>query len=181
MNEEDLVIQLLTVENDLSQLNFKKGMGLDDPGRSIEELEGKIQSLKKSLETLSNKRYSNVIRGQMNKQITEYIIALSNIKSNAGRTLLSKNQFLSHSDFVFFSGFLNDLKKMVTSQYFGINRPQAEDLHNAQSRNDAIDINDLINFLKEERRILNSLENINFIRLRSYVEEVENRIKERFY
>lgn len=173
MNELELFQKYLKIENELRMLKF-------DPNSELEsELNDELESLKDELENIENNEFSIKAKNAILSQIDSYIDSIN--RAIPGLKLL-RDQSMMHRD-TLFGNILKDIRTLMTEKIYGFQNPVY--LHYTTDEreiknNNTVEISDLSSFLRNEKNLLTELQNINFISLNAYYEDLRTRIIEHF-
>lgn len=164
MTELDLLKKLLELENKIQELiiHIKIPLEKNDKIKSkleLKETKVEIENIKISLIKFNDKRFSSKAKESMIKQIEEWI---DKLMENVNSTISTNQGFINLENELFIK--IEESLNYLISGSFGI---QLIDL-NTISKNNLIETNDLIKFLKIQNQILRKIDEPNYIKLREF-------------
>ncbi len=179
MSEIELLRKLVALENEQYMLEIKIDVWSRD-GEVVEfkeelnETNIEIAKVEKELIEIEDKKYSKKAKGLMFDQIQAYVTEINKAKDGLK---LSRNQGLGLENYLF-SGMLSDLRYYIIDENFGHRVPAY--LQYNYSDDKTVEIAPVLDFLKNELRILSQIEDPDFIKLRNFYEEFKNRLIKAF-
>ncbi len=175
MNEIELLKKLVDLESTIHRLSIKVKYSNDEElENSINDLEKQKDDIILTLDNIEDTSYSKRAKSSIINQINAYVTEIS--KAQPGLNLI-RNQSLIIENYLF-SRILNDVNRFLTDEVYTYYIPC--NLYYTYSKENSIEVEDLKGFLNNELKILNNIDKVNFISLRSYYNDFENRIIDKY-
>jgi hypothetical protein len=179
MTEIELLRELIEKERNAHDLKLYIEIWNDDEERAsfIKELKHtnlEIDNLETELVKIEDKKFSGKTKVRMLEQLESYIVEINKINPTLH---LSKSQS-TINDNELFSGIIRDINNLVTDKISSIRVPKY--LERTTDKDDSVSIQDLNDFLKNEMKILDKIEQVDFIKLLQYASQLSDRIKTQF-
>jgi hypothetical protein len=179
MNELDLLKKIIDLEKSANYLNIQ--IELWDEGVEkkqyiadkliVDEL---IEKYKKEIIEIDDRQFSTRAKQGIIDQINAYI---NEIIGKHPRLMLQRNQGTVLKNELF-SLIARDIRMQVNGSIFGHNIPI--DLYYTIEESEGVNIEQFINFLKNEIEIIKNIQSVNFMTLRNYYNTFQRRIIEQY-
>jgi len=179
MTEIELLNNYNLIHKDAYAMEFKIKFFNSDEKKDV--LEGEYKRLRERL-IIAEDELSNVLDKsssygawqRMIRQLTEYANQINKAKQGLK---LSRNQGLSIQNHLF-SMIIIDLSYIGISGLDMIHIPS--NLYYTTDYNDAVEIHEVVDFLKAERQLLQDIQSPNYVNLREYLDGFKKRIVAKF-
>lgn len=175
MEEEyKLIRSLLTVENQIRRQKIELQFCTDGAERfqiesTINQLNENHEQLILELTKIENPQASIEIRYHLIQIFSEMRASIMDVKYDLP---ISRNQGLVLENY-FISKIFDEIKRVMDCRYYGLSTPF---LYFSSDPEDSFDRKELISFFNSEIKILQALEIVNYILLKSYFEEFTDRL-----
>ena len=162
--------KFMQIEIDISENSKEKEMYRNE----INNLNDEITKIELNLKSIGDKELSKKTKINFINQISAYIEEMNDAPENIR---LSRNQGLIIENYLF-GMIIEDLRRFVSTDIF--NGTIRHNLNYTYSEEDSVNKTDFINFLNQEIEILKRIENPNLVELRKYLNEIEERIFDKY-
>lgn len=179
MSEIELFKKLIEKKRNAHNLKLSIEIWRDNEERAsfIEELKEtnlEIDNLVNELVKTGDKKFSSNTKERMLEQLESYINEINKInpalRISRSQNSISQNQL--------FSDIISDINNLLTDKVSSIRIPKY--LEKSINKNDSISIQDLSDFLQNEMKILNNINDTNYIKLMQYESQLNDRIIKQF-
>ena len=160
----------MKIEIDISEDSKEKEIYQNE----INNLNDEIAKIESDLKSIENKEFSKKTKVNIVNQISAYIEEMNDAPE---KILLSRNQGFIIKNYLF-GMIIGDLRRLVSSDVF--NGTIRHNLDYTYNEDDSVDKTGFIKFLKQEIEILRRIENPNLVELRKYLNEIEERISDKY-
>jgi hypothetical protein len=178
MEESQLLIKLNTLENSLRLLDiniqlWNDGNEKDEFRRQKETALIIFEETKELLENIEDKTFS---RNAKKIVLDQFWIYIEKIGTRRNPIQLQRTEGINFQNSLF-SNLLTHINLISRGEQLGIHIPY---LAFSLENNNSIEIESFIQFIHQERDIINNIENVNFITLKEYYSAFYGRLIETF-
>lgn len=177
MTEIELLRKLNSKKEEQHRLEIEYSFANDikkvEENKSLLELKTEIQELENTIINIEDKKYSKRAKSQIIAQLISYITQIE----AKPKQRLPKSQGLIIENYIF-SLIIQDLTRFVTDETDRISIPSHWKY--TYDTENSIAAFELIEFLNHEIRLLEDLDQINFVSLSRYIGEMKERLFDRF-
>ena len=179
MNEIELLYKLVELDGQQHELKIRIDVWHDDEKvhiykKKLIEVEKERGEITQQLIDIKDRPYSHDARKGMISQLGAYVTEINKAKTGFR---LTRNQGLMLENHLF-SKILSDLQHFITSDFVGYFVPL--DLHYTYSQENSIEISTLTKFLESGIKTLAAIEDPDYVKLRHFYKNFEERMIEQF-